>query len=101
MIRAGLTGHRNEDAVLRDFHRLSEDQQRIVCQHVMDTSNWAGRKKTKAIMAEESAKPPAKKARRSSSSIVPGSFVVMLPGVDGAVDDIKYLRGKTFVLAGW
>jgi len=91
-----------EEVLLTGLYRLSEDQQRSVCRQVMDPSNWAGRKKTKAIMADESAKPPAKKARRSSSSsIVPGSFVVLLPGIDGAVDDNKCLKGKTFVLAGW
>lgn len=35
-----------------------------------------------------------------SNNIVPGNFAVLVPGVDGALNDDKFLRGKTFLISG-
>ena len=85
--------------------------------HVIKSDHWAGNRKRKAKVAEngqgkaakvasksESASKAAKGKKSSSvgavsANIVPGSFKILVPGVNGALGD-SFLKGKTFVITG-
>ena len=102
--------------MLTGLAALDEEDQMTFVRHVIDQNHWAGNRKRKAGSASgskaksakvatkaESASKAAKGRKKSTAStanIVPGSFSVPVPGVDGAVDDENFLKGKTFVMTG-
>ena len=54
--------------------------------------------------ADKEAKKTKKKRKMSNTSsavnIVPGSFSLPVPGVNGALDDETFLKGKSFIMTG-
>ena len=110
-----------EEVLLTGVADLDIESKLLFCQHCLDRDNWAGsgrKRKAPAIMgdnstevaADQGTSKGAKVASKSESasaaakgnsrsSVSAGSFTVLVPQVDGAVDD-NFLKGKTFVLAG-
>lgn len=99
--------------MLTGLAALDEEDQMTFVRHVINTDHWAGNRKRKAGSASgskaksakvaskaESASKATKGRKRSTANIVPGSYSMPVPGVDGAVDDEKFLSGKTFVMTG-
>jgi len=123
-VQNGLTNPTDEESSLRDLllmeevlltglAALDEEDQMTFVRHVINTDHWAGNRKRKAGSASgskaksakvaskaESASKATKGRKRSTANIVPGSYSMPVPGVDGAVDDEKFLSGKTFVMTG-
>lgn len=119
--RAAL-GRMNE-VLFSGFVQLSPENQNIVCDHVMDKSNWAKLKRGKAA-PQEVLSPPILNLEQhhlnNSSSAAPAltttsdiaiqntkesavakndsMFVIPIPGVNGAV--ANSLSGKTVVVTG-
>eukprot|EP00986_Skeletonema_menzelii_P012226 scaffold6642_cov122-Skeletonema_menzelii.AAC.1 len=102
-----------EEVLLTGLAALDEEDQMTFVRHVINTDHWAGNRKRKAGSASgskaksakvaskaESASKATKGRKRSTANIVPGSYSMPVPGVDGAVDDEKFLSGKTFVMTG-
>ena len=117
-----------EEVLLTGVGALEHSSKLLFVQHCVNRENWAKNRKRKQIM--EDSRPGSKGAKVASKSvsastaakgksqssataassnqvpaadsnmIAPGSFVVLVPGVDGALDDAKFLRGKTFVITG-
>lgn len=112
-----------EEVLLTGVEELDEESQELFVRHCVDSDHWAyGGRKRKAIQADaaegaapskaakvasksESASAASKKKGKgkkiapSSSDVVSGSFTVLVPGVDGALNE-KTLAGKTFVISG-
>ncbi|KAL7458039.1 hypothetical protein ACHAWC_009540 [Mediolabrus comicus] len=123
-IQAGLTNPSDEEASLRDLLSMEEvlltglgdmdeDDQMAFVRHCINSENHAGKGGRKRKAAGDAAQGKAKTAKVASkftstsksakggkSNIVPGSFKILVPGVDGAVDDESFLKGKTFVMTG-
>ena len=103
--------------MLTGLAALDEEDQMTFVRHVMNTEHWAGNRKRKAgsttsggkaksakvASKAESASKAAKGRKKSTASaanIVPGSYSIPVPGVNGAVDDETFLKGKCFVMTG-
>jgi len=116
-----------EEVLLTGAGALDDASKLLFVQHCINGDHWAGNRKRKRahIMGETdsggaaeragaseagkarvrpsaaaSSDDGASAARSGSDDVVAGSFAVLVPGVDGAVDDDKFLRGKTFVVSG-
>ncbi|KAL7435774.1 hypothetical protein ACHAXM_004665 [Skeletonema potamos] len=82
--------------------------------HVINSDHWAGNRKRKGGAAigpskaksakvaskSESASKAAKGGKKSTANIVPGSYSILVPGVNGALDDDSFLKGKAIVMTG-
>ncbi len=93
---------------------MDEDDQMTFVRHCINADNHAGKGGRKRKAAGDAGQGKAKTAKVASkftstskaakkggkSNIVPGSFKILVPGVDGAVDDESFLKGKTFVMTG-
>ena len=44
--------------------------------------------------------PPVAASSATGNNNMPGNFVVLVPGVDGALHDDKFLRNQTFLITG-
>lgn len=124
--RNGLIDPSDEEASLRDLLSMEEvlltglgalddASQRLFVQHCVDSDHWARGKKRrhKQILggsidgaAESStgrkgrSQPPTAASAAGGPDVAAGSFAILVPGVDGALGDERYLRGKTFVISG-
>jgi NAD-dependent DNA ligase len=103
--------------LLTGLGSLDEEDQMTFVRHVIKSDHWAGNRKRKAKVAEngqgkaakvasksESASKAAKEKKAASvgavaANIVPGSFKILVPGVNGALGE-SFLKGKTFVITG-
>ena len=101
-----------EEVLLTGVGALSDANKLLFVQHCVNSGHWARNKKRKQIMGDTgtaakgskvaSKSQSASKAAASSggaNNIVAGSFVVLVPGVDGAEED-QFLKGKTFLTTG-
>lgn len=104
-----------EEVLLTGVGALSDANKLLFVQHCVNSGHWAKNKKRKQIMGDTgttakgakgakvaSKSQSASKAAASSggaNNIVAGSFVVLVPGVDGAEED-QFLKGKTFLTTG-
>jgi hypothetical protein len=103
-----------EEVLLTGVGALSDANKLLFVQHCVNSDHWAKNKKRKQIMgdtgtaakgakvaskSQSASKAAAASSTAGASNIVAGSFIVLVPGVDGAEDD-KLLSGKTFLLTG-
>ena len=93
-----------EAVLLTGVSSLDAAGQALFVRHVTDRDHWArnNKRKSQVLMdgpAQAAAGEPSEVAAGDTPEIVAGSFVVLVPGVDGAVDD-KFLKAKTFVISG-
>jgi len=128
-VQNGLTDPSDEESCLRDLlsmeevlltglAAMDEEDQMTFVRHVINSDHWAGNRKRKAgaasgpskaksakvasksESASKAAKGGKKKSAGSTANVVPGSYSILAPGLGGAVEDEKILKGKTFVLTG-
>ena len=98
--------------LLGHFQKKSLQNQKILMYLLIKILYWArrGRKRKEKPLEIMDDAGNAKKGKTQttvggasagggSSNIVPGSFVVLVPGVDGALSD-EALKGKTFLISG-
>lgn len=100
--------------MLTGLAALSEDEQMSFVRHVINSDHWAGNRKRKGGAAigpskaksakvaskSESASKATKGGKKSTANIVPGSYSILVPGVNGALDDDSFLKGKAIVMTG-
>mmetsp|Transcript_27345 Transcript_27345/g.51675 ORF Transcript_27345/g.51675 Transcript_27345/m.51675 type:complete len:644 (+) Transcript_27345:106-2037(+) len=111
-----------EEVLLTGVDALDDASKLLFVQHCRNIDHWANNRKRRQIRGESGSEQavPSKSARvqsqpspfsaaasfaagsstDGSNNIVAGIFTVLVPGVDGAIDDEKLLRGKTFLIAG-